>query len=465
LFLSCTDDADCSAYWDRFCYEGFCRARCLVEGCFFSSTCDETVGCVLPTCAVQEDCPGDTVCAAGGDCLEPCDTQDDCPAGTTCNAGLCEWQFCTPCPIGTACHPGGFFICLGECIVNGCAAGEECNQDTGFCQPAPALGLTAGPTEGLGGNPLLTLTDPSLGAATEVVLSFDAAAGGLQARRVEVSSASGFQFNGFVGPGRPAGSSVATITGDFGMGIVSFPDVVALDQNTAYSDVDGDGIYTPGLDIVAKNDPGASGIALTVTLPKGGDLSNGALTVPANGLIELRIVAGTYETTEVGMHDVSALVTSVDRGTGGARDYIYPEPVQASSASSVEVTPAPAPPPPVPDGDAVPGVPMTVALNANGVDLDVAWDVATCAADDYVALMGDLAAVSSLTLTGAGCALGTDGTATVAVPPGDLFLLLTPVNASGVEGSHGFDGDGAHRTSTAGGLCGISGQSLTGSCP
>ena len=216
---------------------------------------------------------------------------------------------------------------------------------------------------------------------------------------------------------------------------------------------------------MAKNQSGAPGLALTLTLPRGGDLDRLAHTVPSDGLIELRILTGTYENTTAGVDQVSAVATSVDPGTGGAGNLIYPEPQQATFVNDVEVTSGPAAPPPVPDGDAIPGTPMTVDLNANGVDLDINWDAVTCNAADYVLVMSDLAAVASLSITDVGCALGNSGAAMVVPPSGDVYFMVSSVNGSGVESSHGFDGGGIHRSSTAVSFCGISSQSLAGSCP
>jgi hypothetical protein len=108
---------------------------------------------------------------------------------------------------------------------------------------------------------------------------------------------------------------------------------------------------------------------------------------------------------------------------------------------------------------------MRVDRNANGVELDITWDVTTCTAVDYFLVMGDLAAVSSLPITDVACGLGTSGTATITPPPGDLYLLLGSVNAAGVESSHGLDGSGSHRVSTAVPFCAITSQSLAGTCP
>ena len=123
------------------------------------------------------------------------------------------------------------------------------------------------------------------------------------------------------------------------------------------------------------------------------------------------------------------------------------------------------PPSAVPDGGVVPGTPMTAGRNANGVDIDVTWDVATCVAEDYHLLYGDLSDVSSYGYAGAACGLGTAGQATVAPPAGDVFWVIVAVDAMGFEGTHGFDGNAAPRPASAGGLCAVAAQVSGSSCP
>jgi outer membrane protein assembly factor BamB len=122
-------------------------------------------------------------------------------------------------------------------------------------------------------------------------------------------------------------------------------------------------------------------------------------------------------------------------------------------------------PPTVPDGDVVPGNQLTVRKHPNGTDLIVRWDALTCTAADYHLVLGDLAAVASLTLSGAVCSIGTTGAAIFTPPAGSIFLLVAAENADGVEGGHGYDGDGAPRSSSAVGLCGITAQLLGTGCP
>ena len=134
--------------------------------------------------------------------------------------------------------------------------------------------------------------------------------------------------------------------------------------------------------------------------------------------------------------------------------------VARNAALLVEV----AGPPPVPDGDRVPGAQVTVAKNANGVDLDVTWDAATCPASGYNLFYGDLAGVATYAYSDSACALGITGTATFTPPAGDIFFVVVAQNGS-LEGTHGFDSEGKARPAFAGGDCGASFQVRSDRCP
>jgi len=112
-----------------------------------------------------------------------------------------------------------------------------------------------------------------------------------------------------------------------------------------------------------------------------------------------------------------------------------------------------------PDGWIVPGTQLRVGRNG---DLDrLQYDVATCPAQDYVALYST-GPVSAYGYDGAVCALGLAGDTSVAIPdpaPGELvWLTVVGVDSSvlpGAEGGHGFDSSGRPRPSSGVGLCGI----------
>jgi len=128
-------------------------------------------------------------------------------------------------------------------------------------------------------------------------------------------------------------------------------------------------------------------------------------------------------------------------------------------AFMLEITP----PPTVPDGDVVPG--DQLLAGKNGANIDVTWDATTCTADEYHLLYGDFANVATLDYAGASCNLGTTGATTFAPPPGSIFWVVAAADVSNVEGAHGFDGEGAPRNASAGGLCGLTAQVKGASCP
>jgi hypothetical protein len=122
-------------------------------------------------------------------------------------------------------------------------------------------------------------------------------------------------------------------------------------------------------------------------------------------------------------------------------------------------------PHPVPDGGKVPGTPMSAGKHANGTDIDVTWDVATCASDDYNLFFGDLANVSTYRYSGAVCNLGAGGQATFTPPAGSAFWVVAGVDAEAREGSHGFESGGRVRDAAADGLCSVATQLRSSICP
>jgi len=120
-------------------------------------------------------------------------------------------------------------------------------------------------------------------------------------------------------------------------------------------------------------------------------------------------------------------------------------------------------PPPVPDGNLF-GSPLTVSKTVFGSTLVIRWDSSPCPAPDYNLFFGDLAEVSSGTVSAVQCSLGTAGSAQVVPPAGDVYFLLATENTSGVESGHGVDGNGEARPFSGVGHCGIEEQSLEGVC-
>jgi len=123
---------------------------------------------------------------------------------------------------------------------------------------------------------------------------------------------------------------------------------------------------------------------------------------------------------------------------------------------------------PVPDG--LGGtVPMTLErLTVAGDQVRVDWDSGSCPSDDYNMIFGDLADVSTYTLSGSECGLGGSGTHVWnSVPPRDLFILLVGRDPTGVyESSWGLDGAGLERNAASpSDMCDATSKDITLTCP
>jgi hypothetical protein len=107
-------------------------------------------------------------------------------------------------------------------------------------------------------------------------------------------------------------------------------------------------------------------------------------------------------------------------------------------------------------------VPHTMTVDRIGAgDVRVRWDSVTCTSRDYNLFYGDLAAVATGVHGGAVCGLGTSGSATVSLPDmpsGGAYFLVAGTDGNGNEGPHGNGANGV-------GLCGLTAQSSTATCP
>jgi hypothetical protein len=192
--------------------------------------------------------------------------------------------------------------------------------------------------------------------------------------------------------------------------------------------------------------------------------------------VELRRVIGEHDLVEIDLgtaridqHDNSVVFGGSpainERGDLGFNAALAPEDNdQIEWGSGMFIALASTAPPPVPDGKNA-GSPMRVGKSVGSSDLVIRWDVRTCPADDYNLFFGDLAAVSSVTLSSAACGLGDGGLASVSPPPGSVFLILASQGTGGVESGHGMNSTGRPRPSNGIGFCGIVEQSLEGTCP
>jgi hypothetical protein len=124
-------------------------------------------------------------------------------------------------------------------------------------------------------------------------------------------------------------------------------------------------------------------------------------------------------------------------------------------------------PSPAPSGEAGTAPLLGGRLTPAGDRISLGWDTNSCAASDYNLLYGDLAAVSSYTLSGSECALGRSGSFEWSnVPPGDLFFLVVGTDGDGTESSWGRDAlYGERNGETASGQCSVVAKDVSGTCP
>jgi len=124
-------------------------------------------------------------------------------------------------------------------------------------------------------------------------------------------------------------------------------------------------------------------------------------------------------------------------------------------------------PPSVPDGSGATTAMLGSRVTESGDTIDVTWDATTCAAATYNLLYGDLANVSSYTLSGSACGIGTSGSFTwSSVPAGDLFFLVVGTDGGGTEGgwgSHTFLGE--RNGLVPSGQCLTTAKEISGTCP
>jgi hypothetical protein len=160
-----------------------------------------------------------------------------------------------------------------------------------------------------------------------------------------------------------------------------------------------------------------------------------------------------------------AVGNNVFRATRYAPDYAGLEGKDLTPGDPLESFTRPTP---VPDGSGATAPVTYERLTAAGDQIQVAWDVSSCPADTYSLLFGNLADVSTYTLSGSRCNLGGSGAYFWnGVPAGDLFVLLVGQDPTGVyESSWGEDGTGAERNGTApSDMCGATTKDATLTCP
>jgi hypothetical protein len=122
----------------------------------------------------------------------------------------------------------------------------------------------------------------------------------------------------------------------------------------------------------------------------------------------------------------------------------------------------------VPDGGSIPGTAMTAQRISGGTTLRVTWDTLDCTARDYNLFYGDLANVATYAYSGEICGLGTSGKMDVPMPStasGNAFFVIASTDGAGKESPHDYLLGGAPSPANGIGLCGITQQVSTASCP
>jgi len=145
--VDCSGDGDCAAKAEAAgvemsCVQGACipkEAPVVVDDVVDDSTApgdvagkDESTpvgtGKLCQVCTADADC-GDGRCtqlAEGSFCTSECSTNDDCPSGYLCFQVTSQGKDCVP----------GLYTKCPQCLIDGCAAGQTCDQASGACKAA-----------------------------------------------------------------------------------------------------------------------------------------------------------------------------------------------------------------------------------------------------------------------------------------------------------------------------------------
>ncbi len=82
--------------------------------------------CVVPECAVTDDCRAHEACVAGSCEPVPCAGDTDCAVPRVCVDGACVQPACDRCPGGYHCVAGAFPEGDHVCVIDSCATGADC---------------------------------------------------------------------------------------------------------------------------------------------------------------------------------------------------------------------------------------------------------------------------------------------------------------------------------------------------
>ncbi|MEJ2420260.1 MAG: hypothetical protein P8018_00785 [Acidobacteriota bacterium] len=130
----------------------------------------------------------------------------------------------------------------------------------------------------------------------------------------------------------------------------------------------------------------------------------------------------------------------------------------------------------VPDGKWVSGTPASAAKsNSDGSTIALTWDTTTCPADsafsNYNVYFGNDSGLSTYTLTGSDCNIGTSGSYSWTTPPAApgpgqfIWWVIVGTDNNQTEGTWGKDSSGTERHPTASGQCGYTQKGVEAVCP
>jgi hypothetical protein len=181
-------------------------------------------------------------------------------------------------------------------------------------------------------------------------------------------------------------------------------------------------------------------------------------------------LTGLSYTDAVGLRSGFAyhyLVRAVEASTGGQDGNTVEASVSPAGPGGTSCVTGQPGPPPAPDGRDGTTPLGGSRLSANGDVIELTWDASSCPAPGYNLIYGDLADVSSYSISGGRCGLGTAGSYTwSAVPSGDLFFLVVGSSGFGTEGSWGFDSNLVERNGLVpSGVCFSSTKIISTTCP
>ncbi|MFN7967566.1 MAG: sialidase family protein [Acidobacteriota bacterium] len=165
------------------------------------------------------------------------------------------------------------------------------------------------------------------------------------------------------------------------------------------------------------------------------------VTTTTSPMIQDVFEFGDYNGLDIVMNSLIASFTDNRNESGGSLESVD---IYASGIASGGTAPGAGR---IPGDRGVPGPPLTIAKNLNGIALDLTWSAACGRADDYEIYEGVLGTPNSKVAIV--CSTGGMTHATITPSPSQRFYLVV-ATAAGVEGSYGKLSSGVERTPDVG---------------